>query len=75
MFQEQNISVGGWFVFYVLSCIPGVNVIVWLVLLLSAQTNKSLKNLLVLQFIFAMVGVVLTIAFWGLIIASIGSTA
>ena len=49
MFQEKDMSVGAWFAFYILSVIPFVNFVVWLVLLLGSKTNKSLKNLLVLQ--------------------------
>ncbi len=67
MFQQNDISVGAWFVFTVLSAIPGVNVIVWLVLLLGEKTNKSLRNLLVLQLIFLIIGVVVMVLFWGTI--------
>lgn len=73
MFQQNDVSVSAWFVFTVLSAIPGVNVIVWLVLLLGANTNKSLKNLLILQLIFLVVGVVGLVLFWGMIIAYFGN--
>jgi len=72
MFQQRDVSVSGWFVFTILSAIPGVNVITWLVLLLGANTNKSLKNLLVLQLIYFVIAVVIMILFWGVIIASFG---
>lgn len=73
MFQQQDVSVGSWFVFYFLSAIPGVNIVVWLVLLLGEKTNKSLKNLLVLQLILCAIGIVITILFWGVIFASFGT--
>lgn len=71
MFQQQDVSVGGWFVFSFLSCIPGVNFVVWLVLLLGANTNKSLKNLLILQLICAAIAILFAILFWSVLIASI----
>lgn len=73
MFQQNEVSVGAWFVFYFLSAIPGVNVVVWLVLLLGASTNKSLKNLLVFQLIMVVVGIVIVILFWSVIFASFGT--
>jgi len=73
MFQQSDVSVGAWFVFSVLSAIPGINVIIWLVLLLGANTNKSLKNLLILQILLFVIGVVLLILFWSVIIAASGS--
>ena len=73
MFQQEEVSVGAWFVFYVLSAIPIVNIVVWLVLLLGASTNKSLKNLLVFQLLAVVVGTVIVILFWGVIFASIGT--
>jgi hypothetical protein len=74
MFQNKDISVGEWFVFYFLSAIPGINLVVWLFLLLSGNTNKSLKNLLVLQVILAAVVLLGTILFWGMIIGSVSTT-
>ncbi len=73
MFQQEDVSVGAWFVFYFLSVIPVVNIVMWLVLLLGAQTNKSLKNLLVLQLILAVVAIAFTILFWGVLFSSVGS--
>ena len=73
MFQEKDITIGGWFVFFVLSAVPTVNIIVWLILLLGEKTNKSLKNLLKLQLIGFLIGIILVILFWGVIVASFGS--
>lgn len=39
MFQEQEVSVGAWFVFYILSAIPGVNVLVWLIFYIVARSK------------------------------------
>jgi len=73
MFQQKNVSVSAWFIFYILSAIPVVNVVVWLVLLLGSNTNKSLQNLLKLQLILAVIGIIITILFWGTIFATLGS--
>jgi hypothetical protein len=39
-------SVGDWWVFFILMAIPLVNILVFVILLLSSGTNRSLKNYL-----------------------------
>ncbi|MFP4478646.1 MAG: hypothetical protein ACLFPM_04360 [Candidatus Izemoplasmatales bacterium] len=73
MFQERDISVGAWFVFFLISAIPLVNIIFWIILLVSPDTNQSLKNLLVLHLILAAVGILFFILFWGSIVAQMGA--
>jgi hypothetical protein len=73
MFQQKDVSMGAWFVFGILSAIPLVNLITWLILLFDGNTNKSLKNLLKLQVVLFFIGVGLVILLWGSIFALIGS--
>lgn len=44
MFSKQHMTVMDWWVYYLLMVIPVVNVIVFVMILLSSKTNKSLKS-------------------------------
>ncbi len=55
MFTNKDMSIGDWFLYYILQFIPVVNIIVFLVVLFSSNSNKSLKNLLILQVILFIV--------------------
>jgi hypothetical protein len=46
MFSKRHMSVGDWWVFFILMAIPLVNILVFVILLLSSGTNRSLKNYL-----------------------------
>jgi hypothetical protein len=74
MFNELEVSKGAWFVFFILSSIPGVNLIFWIVLLVGQDTNRSLKNLLVVQMIMAAVGVVLYFAVFAAMFAAMAGS-
>ena len=55
MFTNKDMSVADWFLYYVLQFIPVVNIIIFLIVLFSSNSNKSLKNLLILQVILFIV--------------------
>ena len=55
MFTNKDMTVGDWFLYYVLQFIPVVNIIIFLIVLFSSNSNKSLKNLLILQVILFIV--------------------
>ncbi len=55
MFTNKDMSIGDWFLYYVLQFIPVVNIIIFLIVLFSSNSNKSLKNLLILQVILFIV--------------------
>lgn len=55
MFTNKDMSVADWFLYYVLQFIPVVNIIIFLMVLFSSNSNKSLKNLLILQVILFIV--------------------
>jgi hypothetical protein len=63
MFSRHEVTVGGWIAFWIVSSIPFVNFIFWLVLLFSGSTNKTLKNFLVAWIVVFIVYLVL---FFGL---------
>jgi len=46
MFQNDDLSIGDWWLFWILMAIPFVNVIVTLVILFSSSTNRTLKHML-----------------------------
>ncbi len=60
MFNREVMTVGDWLVFIFLMAVPFVNIILWIVLLFSSGTNRSLKNFLVAQLL---IGVIVFILF------------
>lgn len=44
MFTNKELSVGDWWLFWILMLIPIVNIIVFINILLSSSVNKTLKN-------------------------------
>lgn len=46
MFEKDQLGIFDWILFFVLMAIPVVNIIFFIVLLVSANTNKSLKSYL-----------------------------
>lgn len=63
MFTKQDMSVGDWIIFAILMAIPFVNIIMWIVLLASSGTNRSLKNYLIAQIVVVAVALVLFFVF------------
>ena len=52
MFQKEELSIGNWLGFMFLMLIPVVNFIVFIVVLSSPNTNRTLKNYLIAQIVF-----------------------
>lgn len=46
MFSKNHMTIGSWWLFFLLMALPLVNVVMFFVLLLSGDTNRSLKNYL-----------------------------
>jgi hypothetical protein len=46
MFSKKELGVVDWWIFFIVMAIPFVNIVVFLMLLLSEGTNKCLKNYL-----------------------------
>lgn len=59
MFSRQDMGIFAWYMFFIISAVPVVNLLFWLILLFSRDTNRSLKNLLLGQLILGIVVVVL----------------
>ena len=51
MFSRKDMSVGDWWLFYLLMIIPFVNILFYVIILFSSSTNKSLKNYLLASLI------------------------
>ena len=55
MFKKDQMSVWNWLGFTLLMMIPLVNLIMFIVILVSPDANKSLKNYLIAQLIFIVI--------------------
>ncbi|PKK98202.1 MAG: hypothetical protein CVV57_08025 [Tenericutes bacterium HGW-Tenericutes-2] len=63
MFQKKQLSVLDWFGFHILMIIPLANIIIFLILLFSGETNKTLRNYLWFQVFAVTVFIILYILF------------
>ena len=59
---REVMSVGSYIGMFILSAIPVVNVICWIVWLVSSNTNKNKKNFLIAYIILWVIGIVISIA-------------
>jgi|GEM_PF-3208571 hypothetical protein len=76
MFNSKgHMTVGDWFVFHLLMAIPLVNIIIYIILLFSSDTNPSLKSYLVLPLIILVValGIIFTLLALGYALPQIGA--
>lgn len=55
MFTNKDMSVGDWFLYYILMIIPFVNLAIFLIVLFSSNSNRSLKNLIILQVLIVLI--------------------
>lgn len=46
MFNKQELTIGNWIIFWILMAIPFVNIILFFILLISDETNRTQKNML-----------------------------
>ncbi len=56
---SEVMSVGQYIGMFILSAIPVVNLICWIVWLVSPNTNKNKKNFIIAQIVLAVIGIVL----------------
>ena len=59
MFSKEQLSIGDWFIFWILMVIPLINIIVFLSIILSSNSNTTLRNMLLGQILL----IVISIAF------------
>lgn len=59
MFSDREISVGTWIIFWFIMAIPIINVIAFLFILFSSDTNKTLQNMLKAQIVLMIIMVLL----------------
>lgn len=60
---KQPVTIGKWVGVIILSAIPIVNIICWIVWLCSSSTNKSIKNFLIAEIIVYAICIVLAVLF------------
>jgi hypothetical protein len=59
MFEKDQLGIFDWILFFILMSIPLVNIIFFIILLTSGNTNKSLKSYLGASLIMALIGIFL----------------
>ena len=69
MYQSEHLSVGDWIGYFIFMLMPGINVIVWIMLIRSKDTNKSLKSFMIAQFVIVALLIVAAFVFGSAIMA------
>ncbi|MDD3478409.1 MAG: hypothetical protein PHP32_05985 [Candidatus Izemoplasmatales bacterium] len=59
MFQKADMSVMDWYLFWILMAIPFVNIIILILIMLSSNSNGSLRSMLWAQAILAILVTIL----------------
>ncbi len=70
MFQKRDMSIVDWILFFILMAIPLLNIVVFIMLLVSPKTCPSLKSYLI---VFLILIVIIGLS-WATILASIMNT-
>ncbi len=70
MFKNRDMSVLDWFVFSIIMVIPIINIIFFIILLVSPDTSPSLKNFL----IYTLIMTVIVVGLWILILGAVIAT-
>ncbi len=71
MFKSKHMSIGDWFLWHILMLVPLVNIIVFIIVLLSPETTPSLKSYMKFQIIVVILSIAGLIAFAGCMAAFI----
>ena len=69
MYQRQHLTIGDWIGYFIFMLMPGINIIVWVMLIRSKDTNKSLKSFMIAQFAILALLVVAAFVFGSAIMA------
>ncbi|WP_165026069.1 hypothetical protein [Dysgonomonas sp. ZJ279] len=76
-FPQRNtsvVSIGDWIITMILMLIPVVNIIMLFVWAFGGGTAESKSNWAKASLIFMVIGIVLTVVFWGAFAATIASS-
>lgn len=57
MFKREEVSIGAWLVFMLVMMVPLVNLVMFLVLIISSETNRTMKNYLIASLVPSVLGV------------------
>lgn len=68
MFKKDQLSMGDWFLYYLLMAVPIVNIIIWIMVLADKENNETLRNMEKLGLILGLIGIVVTLLAWGSIL-------
>ena len=61
MFSKEQLSIGDWFIFWILMVIPLINIIVFLSIILSGNSNTTLRNMLLGQILLIAISIAIII--------------
>ena len=69
MYQREHLTIGDWIGYHIFMLMPGINVIVWIMLMRSKDTNKTLKSFMIAQFVILAMFIIAAFVFWSAIMA------
>ena len=68
MFKKDPLSMGDWFLYYLLMAVPIVNIIIWIMVLADRENNETLRNMEKLSLVMGLIVVVVFILALGSIL-------
>lgn len=69
MYQRQHLTIGDWIGYFIFMLMPGINIIVWIMLMRSKDTNKTLKSFMIAQFVILLMLVIAAFVFGSALMA------
>lgn len=69
MYQRKHLTIGDWIGYHIFMMMPGINVIVWIMLMRNKDTNKSLKSFMIAQFVILVMFIIFFFVFGSAIMA------
>lgn len=69
MYQREHLTIGDWIGYFIFMLMPGINIIVWIMLIRSNDTNKSLKSFMIAQFVILLMFIIVAFVFGSALMA------
>ena len=68
MFKKDQLSMGDWFLYYLLMAVPIVDIIIWIMVLVDKDNNETLRNMEKLSLVMGLIVMVIFFLAWGSIL-------